>query len=479
AIALLMPREVWFVDDADRGGGGAVLLACPMHPQIQSYDPTAHCPLCGMKLEPVHTSDALDEHARGMIGLQTAKVELLALVQRMQVLGRIEVDETRREHIAARAGGRIEKLHANTIGMEVRKGDHVADLYSPQLYAAQEEHLTNVRAAAEAGPMQPQMQRLADVSRGRLQLFGLTDEQIVAIERGGPRPTLTVTAPQGGVLVGRHVLPGQYVKEGEMLLEIADLNTVWLVLDVYEHQLPLIRQGQRVAVTTESNPGYESTGWVEFVEPLVDRRTRTARVRVTLPNPRVPDGHSPMPGATQARRYSPGMFATATIEAVLDDQLRPLADHISGDYSCPMHPEVHMPEPGDCPKCGMALEHRPLPEGIERPGDLPPLRALPDSAILDSGRHTVVYLLTADTKDGMKFELREVTVGPPMTRTDKPGDLTLYRPVLGGVDVGDFVAAQGNFLLDSQAQIRGKPSLFFPKGAAGAAGSGNHASHSH
>ncbi len=422
-VALLIPEQWIYVPEHDAAvhDEHEWLYACPMHPYIQSHDPDATCPECGMNLELVRDTDVLDEHDQWMIGLSMTQVKQHPLMERIRVLGRLRIDETQLGHVAAWVEGRIETLYANTRGEEIRKGEPLLTLYSPQLYAAQEEYFSNLKAAREAtGPGRQSLEALVASARQRLLLLGLSEEQVEAIPEEGPQHTLTIPAPQDGVIVERHVEEGDYVAEGTRVVTVADLRTLWLFLDVHERDSTLVRKGQRVRITAEALPGYVGHGWIDFIEPFVDERSRTKRVRVTLPN------------VAEPRRFKPGMFVTAEVEVMLDEELEPAIDE-AGE---PTEPAPH--------------------------------RVLPTSAILDAGERTVVYLLASDTEEGKTFELREVTVGPRLRRADEPEEATRYRPILSGLATGDVVALGGAFLLDSQAQIRGRPSLFFPEGEAAA-----------
>jgi len=243
--------------------------------------------------------------------------------------------------------------------------------------------------------------------------------------------------------------------------------------------------GQRVDVNIEGAPGETFAGTVAFVEPVVRETTRTVRVRVNLPNP---DG-----------RLKPGMFAHATIHAALSTSGTRAPSPLAGKWVCPMHPDVTADAPGACPRCGMDLqkvEDGGPPAGAEHwtcpmhpevqsaaPGrcpkcgmDLEPvlaatadagLLAVPASAVLDSGLRQVVWV---EREPGC-YEAAEVRLGP------RAGDV---YPVLSGLTEGDRVVVHGNFLLDSQAQIEGKPSLLFPRGldlGADAAAHAGHAGH--
>jgi Cu(I)/Ag(I) efflux system membrane fusion protein len=433
----------------------ATIWTCSMHPQIRMPAPGS-CPICGMDLIPAKAAGAagpavvLGEDARTAGSIQTVIAERRRLDAEVRTVGRIEAAEPLVAYLTARADGRIERVYADYTGIDVRKGDHLVDLYAPILVVAQEELLTAARLlqAPAKGAEEPweTQRRLA---RQKLLLLGLTEEQIASIERDRTsRTALTVYAPIGGTVLQKNVKEGMYVKEGDALYTIADLSTVWLLAQIYEYELPLVSAGMEVAVEVEGAPGTVRRGRIAFVAPTVDDATRTVPVRVDVPN--------------ADRLLKPGMFAKATITARLAAAGRAAPVPLPGRFVCPMHPEVWSDEPGKCRICGMPLEPR-APASRPESGPVDPI-VVPASAVLSTGTRKVVYL----ERDPGSFEAVEVTIGPRAQG---------FVAVLSGLSEGDVVVTRGNFLIDSQAQIEGKPSLLFPKGLAGAAPMPEHAGH--
>jgi Cu(I)/Ag(I) efflux system membrane fusion protein len=436
--------------------GAAQKWICSMHPQIVMDHPDK-CPLCGMDLEPVGGSGGaegaeesadtltLSEHARKMATVATSPVRRLKLFKELRTVGKVELDETRAAHIAARVDGRVDQVFADFPGTPVRKGEHLVSIYSPDLFSTQEELLlAHRREQAQKRPDGPDLlPSLAASSRRRLLLWGVTDQQIDEMLQSGKVQTyLVVYAPIGGTVIEKKIRPGQYVKQGDLLYTIADLSQVWLVIDVYESELSWIRFGQAVQVTLESEPTRPVTGTVGFVEPVLNEATRTVRVRVILDN--------------RSLRLKPGMYAQALVKVPILPDGSPAPTGLEGKYACPMHPYVVADQPGDCNVCGMPLEQvpgKPAPGGAQsHPGVL----AVPAEAVLTTGRRQLVYV---EDQPG-HYRLVEPKLGP---RTGE------YFPVLAGLEEGQRVVTRGNFLLDSQFQITGKMSLLYPEGAAGAA----------
>ncbi len=470
----------------DAAPPAASVWTCSMHPQIRQDHP-GDCPICGMHLVPLTASASgdgsvtLSESSQRVASIEVQAVTRRPLEHELRTVGRIDFAEPLVAYITARTAARVERVYADFTGMTVTAGDHLVDLYSPELVVAQQE-LISARAAGGEG-----------VAREKLSLLGVTDAQIDAVlAEGKPRTVLTVHAPVGGTVIEKSVREQAYVAVGDPLYTIADLSTVWMFADIYEFELPWVAIGQRVDVHIEGAPGESFVGTVAFVEPVVREATRTVRVRVNLPNP---DG-----------RLKPGMFASATIRASLDAAARSASSPLAGKWVCPMHPDVVADVPGVCPLCGMDLQKVPAaaataanadadaavgaeavpgparwvcPMNDQPPADAPGrcavcgmtlirdgqqsghegsepgvaarLLAVPASAVLDTGLRQIVWV---ERKPG-RYAAAEVRLGA------RAGD---FYPVLDGLSEGDRVVVHGNFLLDSQAQIEGQPSLLYPNG---------------
>ena len=309
------PESAGNVDPVEDGsdpdeGAPALLYTCSMHPQVRLPDPDAKCPICFMALIPVAADEGegserrvmLTESAVRLAKLETSRVARFFPTAEVRLYGKITYDQTRVARITAYYAGRLDQLFVDYVGTPVRKGDHLAEIYSPDLLATFAE-LRQSRIAVDESRTPSDLVRRSTIqtleaSREKLRLFGLTKEQIEAAERGETTGDhLTVYSPIGGIVTHLAALEGDYVKTGTPIATVADLSQLWLDLEAYESQLPLVRFGQRVTFTVESHPGETYDGRVTFIEPVVDDRTRTAAVRVTIDNH---DG-----------RLKPGMFATA------------------------------------------------------------------------------------------------------------------------------------------------------------------------
>jgi RND family efflux transporter MFP subunit len=235
-------------------------------------------------------------------GVQVAEVRTALLKTDIDAFGRVEQPEAQLAAVSARIGGRVDKLYVQYTGERVRSGQPVADIYSPEVataieeYRLAEENRSGLRESDDAFA-RTQADALVKASLHKLDLWGIAGKQIDAPEKDGV-PHVTIYAYASGTVVDRKVTQGQYVNAGDTLFTVADLNQVWIKADVYEEQLPQIRQGQEVEITAESLPNKTLHGHVDFIEPAANQQTRTVPVHVHVANP--------------GMRLLPGMFVNAT-----------------------------------------------------------------------------------------------------------------------------------------------------------------------
>lgn len=285
----------------DHNVGAVTEWTCSMHPQIRQPNP-GKCPICGMDLIPVTTTEHTDEGpraltlspaAQALAEIETAPVERRAVAAELRLTGKVTADERRVREVALLADARVEKLFANYEGAAVRAGDPLAELYSPDVLTAARELVV-----ARGNPA------LVRAARAKLQLLGMSETDADAIERSGVAgERFTLHSPADGVVTALRARERGWLMRGEAIAQISDLSTVWVLLDVYENNFGLIREGQRTAVTVEALPGrhYETT--IAFVPPVLDDATRSFKVRLEVPN------------ADGALR--PGMFVRALVESPL------------------------------------------------------------------------------------------------------------------------------------------------------------------
>ena len=278
------------------------VYTCSMHPTVQQSTPGS-CPICGMALVKRTAADH-SAHADGSVSaislspeqrvtgnVKTVRVQLDTHTGELVTTGRVTVDERRVAQVTSYTAGRIEKLFANFTGDTVRRGEAVATIYSPDLFATQQEYLLALdnrermrRAGFESA--RNASSDLVESSRRRLLLSGMTAGQVDSLERTRkPIYATTIISPVSGIVTKKLALEQQYVQQGQALLEVADLLKVWVEADVYEQQLPSVKLGDRVEITAAAIPNRTFTGTASFIVPVLEGATRTARVRIELANP--------------------------------------------------------------------------------------------------------------------------------------------------------------------------------------------------
>ncbi len=234
-------------------------------------------------------SVSLSPEKRQLIGVRTAVAGYHALDKQIRTLGKVTVDETRLAFVNTKVAGWVKKLFVDYTGQKVTKGQPLLSLYSPDLVAAQEEYLLALRSRATTTSGIPEVdasqQSLIDSAKRRLLLWDITGEQIAALERTNkPETEMTINAPLGGIVLEKMVLDGAYITPGMNLYKIADLSTVWVIADVYEYEVPLVRIGQHARVTLAYSPGEVFRATVNFIDPVLDPVTRTVKVRIAVEN---------------------------------------------------------------------------------------------------------------------------------------------------------------------------------------------------
>jgi membrane fusion protein, copper/silver efflux system len=421
---------------AEAPAGRQQMYTCSMHPQVRSATP-GQCPICGMDLIPVPSDDQEDEEGESprlrltprsaaLMQIEVWPVERRSVQVPVRLFGRLDHDETRLRTIAAWVPGRVDKLHFDFTGVTVRQGQPMVQLYSPRLIAAQEELLQALQADREleaegVGVVREATRLTVVASRDRLRLLGLDPAQIERIEKQGHvEDYVTIPAPVSGVVIERLASVGDYVETGAPIYRLADFSRLWAQLEVYESDLQRLEVGQQVSLSTQSLPGKPFEGTVSFIDPTLNDRTRTARVRVDVANA---DGH-----------LKPGMFVRGTVAGGTDRAAD--ADSHAG-HAAP----------------GSGMEQR----GQERATEGSAAELLiPASAPLITGRRAVVYVQLAGSEQPT-FEPRDVLLGP------RAGAWYVVRE---GLAEGDLVVANGAFKIDSELQIRGQPSMMQPEGGA-------------
>ena len=258
---------------------------CSMHPQIQQPE-AGDCPLCGMDLIPISQEDSEDRKlsirmshsAMQLANVQTTKVQRKIPEKSLRVSGMVRVAEDKKHAITAHISGRIERLMVGFEGEQIQKGQILAWVYSPELLTAQKELL-------EAWRNRAQSPRLYQSVRAKLLNWKMSDKQIDQIlKQGTPQEEIPIYAELSGTVLKKNVLVGDHVQSGEVLVEVADLSSVWVVFDVYESDLAWVHQGDVVEFYSKSRPDRVLSGTVSFIDPMINPQTRTINVRVEVTN---------------------------------------------------------------------------------------------------------------------------------------------------------------------------------------------------
>jgi Cu(I)/Ag(I) efflux system membrane fusion protein len=273
---------------------------CAMHPTVRLQAP-GHCPICAMDLVAVTRAQVasgeilVDPARQQQLGIRTALVARGALHPVVRALGRVAYDEAAQVDVALKFAGWVTRLDANATGMRVAQGQALLSVYSPELYAAEQDYLLARQGrAADDG--------LVRAARQRLSLWDLDDARIAALEQAGTAAKDTViTAPTGGLLIAKDVVQGAAFTPGQRLFRIAPTARVWVLADVLASDLPLVRVGQPATVALSFVPGATFAGAVDYLYPGLDADTRSVRARVVIADP--------------GERLRPDMFAEVTIAA--------------------------------------------------------------------------------------------------------------------------------------------------------------------
>ena len=280
----------------------SVTYTCSMHPQI-TQDVSGSCPICGMALiEKDQNTSGTDPSTLSFTeeALSLMKVETFTVGQSVgsssskELSGSIQIDETKRFDQTTKYGGRIERLLVHSEGEVIRKGQKIAEIFSPEIYKAQKELLI----AAESKNSQPQYY---EAVREKLRIMKFSDQWIDALEsRGEAQAYFDLVAETGGTLIDLVVSQGDAVKKGQLLYTSADLSTVWAQLDGYENDLESVSVGQRVLLKSPDLSSFSSEGSISFIDKVINEKTRTYNLRVEVSN--------------ENKTLKPGMFIRATVE---------------------------------------------------------------------------------------------------------------------------------------------------------------------
>jgi membrane fusion protein, copper/silver efflux system len=284
---------------------GETVWTCAMHPQVRQSEP-GDCPICGMDLIPLEDDQNVDidpnaismsATAMQLASISTAIVGGVNPVKQVRLNGKVQSDERLVYSQSSHIPGRIEKLLVNFTGEFVNKGQTIAYVYSPELVTAQQE-LIEAQKIAESQP------QLFAAAKEKLRNWKLSDKQIEEVLTSGKtQESFPVQADVAGYVTSKLINPGDYVRKGEAIYEIADLSKVWVLFDVYESDMSWIKRGDKVEFSIASLPGEGFEGTISFIDPMIDAKTRVAKARVEYNN--------------ASGKLKPEMFASGMVEARL------------------------------------------------------------------------------------------------------------------------------------------------------------------
>ncbi|MBI9034199.1 MAG: efflux RND transporter periplasmic adaptor subunit [Bacteroidales bacterium] len=258
---------------------------CSMHPQIQQQEP-GDCPICAMELIPMSANSGISdpgviqmtEDAIKLAQIQTSVVGKTSAQKTIRLQGKVEMDQRRNSTQTAHYSGRIETLSISFEGELVNKGQKLATIYSPELVTAQQELIQAIKT-------KDQYPELAEAAKNKLKLWKLSDKQIKAIEKSGKwTENFAVYADQSGYVMAKLINTGDYIKRGQAMFRIADMSHLWVMFDAYEKDLTFVKTGDEIDFTVGSFPGKTFTAKVEFIDPMMDSKRRTAAVRAEVDN---------------------------------------------------------------------------------------------------------------------------------------------------------------------------------------------------
>ena len=458
AVLGLAQRIGWISSGADStttstaSAKADVDYICPMMCTPPQKEP-GRCPVCAMELVPAsggasggdERSVVVDAATRRVVNIQTASVQRTPVHRTIRAVGEVGYDEGKMKTISAYTAGRFDKMYVDYVGAVVQKGDRLAQFYSPELYSAQVEYLQALNSGARGGSLgvvKQANQRLQTNARQRLVELGMSDEQIEQVSANQKATTrLDIVAPIHGTVIERLATEGEYVKEGQPVFRLADLSTVWLLLELFSEDAAAVRYGQAVEARLKSMPEHTIQGRIAFIDPEVDKQSRTVSVRVVLEN------------AQGMIRI--GDYAKASIEVPISSSSNQLVydPTLANKWISPRHPHITSDEPGHCKLCGVELVPASELGFTDVPQTADSAMVVPRNAVLNAADQSIVYV---ESETG-RFEIRRVETGSTVG-----SDIVVTK----GLAEGEKVATSGNFLLDSQMQLAGNPSLIDPSRAA-------------
>ena len=313
-----------------QGGGDAKpanvdYYTCTMHPSVKKQSPTDKCPICSMDLTPVEKKGGVGhehgDHAAGtnqspdatataanmtgedkpteftvaverqqQIGVTYAAIEKRPFSHSVRAFGVVAYDKQRHWDYVARVEGYVKKLFVFSRGESIEKDAPILTIYSPDLLTTQNEFVDILKTREEAREkgsksVLASTERLVESARQRLRLWNISDEQIAELEKARkPQEHLTLFSPFKGVVQDIGVDQGRKVMNGDHVVDIADLSVVWVWAQFYQDELPMLKKGLPVSISSSSYPGEKLAGTISVLDPFINDTLRTGRVRIDVEN---------------------------------------------------------------------------------------------------------------------------------------------------------------------------------------------------
>ena len=300
----------------------STIYHCPMHPQYTSDKPGS-CPICGMDLvkadqpessqqsEAAHESHApvsgyapvrVSPEQQTALGIVLEEARVMPLRREIRTPGRVAFDESRLFHIHTKFEAYIEELHVNFVGQQVKKGDPLFSVYSPELFSTENEYILALGGRRPAADGNISGSGMLSAARQRLELFDVGAEEIERLEKGGKASTrVTIRSPVSGSVMAMTARQGMRITPTDTVYDIADLSKVWVLADIYEIDLPFVHIGQSAQASFVAEPGKPREASVSYIDPVLEAKTRTVKARLELDN--------------SAGDLKPGMFASVLIKS--------------------------------------------------------------------------------------------------------------------------------------------------------------------
>ncbi len=435
---------------------------CPMDPAVirDGLEPNGSvpkCPICGMALSlrkkgapmvlppGIVGRVSLTPNRINLAGIRTSAIGLRPMMQSIRTVGNVVHDESHQSQIVSRISGYVERLYVDKSYVHVQKGDPLAEIYSPEVYAAVQELKV---ASSVAGS------NLASIARDKIRLLGIEDREIDSMLRStDTKHRVIISSPSSGHVIQKMIQLGSTVSQGQMLFEIADLSSVWIEADVYERDIALIREGQEITATVEAYPNRIFRGHVSLVYPELSLATRTNRVRFEIANDEL--------------QLRAGMYATVNLNTAVQ-QTEPFRSMLILAKLTPADAESAIANQAVCPVTGAKLGSMGTPLAVQANGQtvylccagckgaiesdpqmyLARMRtvsdsgvlSVPETAVIDTGDQKIVYI---EREPGV-YEGVEVQLGQKANG---------YYAVISGLLPGDNVAAAGAFLIDAETRL--------------------------